>query len=130
MSGAEVLVLFAGAAGIAWTNWWFFLAGGRRGTAIAGTAGGIQEIEVAVEGGYEPSALRVRAGTPVRLVFHRRERSSCSEEVVLPDFGIRRFLPAFERTPVEFTPTEPGTYEFSCGMGMLRGRIDVVEGEA
>ena len=32
---------------------------------------------------------------------------------------------AFETTPVEFTPAAPGSYEFTCGMGMVRGRLIV-----
>ena len=41
---------------------------------------------------------------------------------MLPDFGIRTYLPAHRTTPVSFTPAE-GTYEFTCGMGMVRGKI-------
>ena len=33
------------------------------------------------------------------------------------------YLPAGERTAIELTPPAPGTYEFTCGMGMLRGRL-------
>ena len=76
-----------------------------------------------VQGGYEPRTVRVQAGRPVRLVFDRQETSSCSEEVVFGDFGIRKFLPAFQKTAVEFTPDKPGTYEFTCGMSMLRGKV-------
>jgi plastocyanin domain-containing protein len=65
----------------------------------------------------------VRAGRPVRLVFDRQETSGCSEEVVFGDFGIRRFLPPHARTAIELTPPAPGTYEFTCGMSMLRGRL-------
>jgi plastocyanin domain-containing protein len=61
----------------------------------------------------------------VRLVFDRQETAGCSEEVVIPDFGVRRFLPPHQRTTVEFTPTEPGRFEFTCGMGMLRGAVVV-----
>jgi plastocyanin domain-containing protein len=71
--------------------------------------------------------VRVRAGEPVRLDFQRNETAGCSEEVVLPDFGLRVFLPPHRTTSVEVTPPCPGTYEFTCGMGMLRGRI-VAEG--
>jgi plastocyanin domain-containing protein len=46
---------------------------------------------------------------------------------VLPDFGIRRFLPAFQKTTVELTPDREGSFEFTCGMSMLRGRL-VVQG--
>jgi plastocyanin domain-containing protein len=76
-----------------------------------------------VDGGYSPSVVTVEAGRPVRLEFERRESSGCTEEVVVPDFGIRTFLPAHQVTPVQFTPVRPGTYEFTCGMGMVRGRL-------
>jgi plastocyanin domain-containing protein len=47
--------------------------------------------------------------------------------VVLPDFDRSASLPAGRVVPVEFVPTEAGEHWFSCGMGMLRGRI-LVEG--
>lgn len=126
MTPSEWAVLLGGIAAIAWVNWYFFLA--ERSAAEAVTAsGGVQEVTVKVHGGYEPATIRVKRGAPVRLVFDRQETSSCSEEVVLGDFGIRRFLPAFKRTAVEFTPEKPGSYEFTCGMSMLRGRLVVDE---
>ena len=115
-------LMAAALAAIAWVNWYFFAAGRSRVLA-ATSAGGTQEVTIAVQGGYEPRTVQVKAGQPVRLVFDRQETSSCSEEVVIPDFGVRRFLPAFERTAIEITPAEPGEYEFTCGMSMLRGRI-------
>ena len=122
LSPTDWLVIAAGTSAILWVNWYFFLA--ERGAAVAApAAGGVQEVTVAVRGGYEPATIRVKAGAPVRLVFDRQETSSCSEEVVFGDFGIRRFLPAHERTTVELTPAAPGTYEFTCGMSMLRGRL-------
>ncbi|MFN2316804.1 MAG: cupredoxin domain-containing protein [Gemmatimonadales bacterium] len=127
MTATQTLVLLAGVATIAWINWYFFMARGSA-TAATATSGGIQEVVIRVEGGYSPSQVRVRAGQPVRLVFDRQEENSCSEEIVIPDFGIRRFLPAHARTTVEFTPSAPGTHEFTCGMSMLRGRLTVEEG--
>ncbi len=125
MSAANWLVLLGGIAAITFVNWWFFRAGRTPVAATAAPTGGPQEVVVAVRGGYEPGSIRVRAGQPVRLVFDRQEDASCSEEVVFPDFGVRKFLPPFARTPVEFTPDKPGTYEFTCGMSMLRGRLVV-----
>jgi plastocyanin domain-containing protein len=121
MTTAQLVVTLAGFAAIAWVNWYFFLAG--RG-AVAATLdrGGSQRIRVEVKGGYAPAVIRVRAGLPVRLEFHRDETNPCTEEVVLPAFGIRTFLPAHRTTPVTFTPSE-GRYEFACGMGMVRGTI-------
>jgi plastocyanin domain-containing protein len=124
MTAIEIAVLAGGVAAIAWVNWYFFLARRSAATAVAGH-GGIQEVTIEVKGGYSPAAVRVRSGAPVRLVFDRQETSGCSEEVVIPDFDIKRYLPAHEKTAVDFTPSQPGRYEFTCGMGMLRGVIEV-----
>ena len=137
LQGNEWLVVAAGTAAIAWVNWYFFVA---QRTAVAATGPGAgvvpsggaarSEATIVVHGGYEPSIVRVRAAAPVRLVFDRQETSPCSEEIVFPDFGIRRVLPAFAKTTVELTPEKPGRYEFTCGMSMLRGVMIVEEGTA
>lgn len=114
-------VIAGGLAAIAWIGWYFFLAD--RGSAAADTVNGVQEVTIAVQGGYSPATVRVKAGAPVRLVFDRQESSSCTEEVVFSDFGIRKFLPAFKKTPIEFTVPAPGTYTFSCGMSMVHGKL-------
>lgn len=124
MTSAEWLVVLGGAGAIALVNWWFFLAQRRVAVAESGTSGA-QQVTIVVRAGYEPSRVRVRAGQPVRLVFDRQERAGCSEEVVFPDFGVRRFLPPFEQTTVELHPMSRGRYEFTCGMGMLHGSLDV-----
>jgi len=126
MSGIEWMVVLAGIAGIVWVNWYFFLSHGPARQAAAG-AGGVQEVAITVHGGYSPAQVRVKKGAPVRLVFDRQETSGCSEEVVIPEFGIRRFLPAFQKTAVEITPTRAGTFDFTCGMSMLRGKLTVEE---
>ena len=80
---------------------------------------------VAVRGGYEPATIVTRAGNPLRLTFTRHESSACSERVVFPAFGIAADLPPHEDVVVELLPQEPGEYEFTCGMGMLKGRLVV-----
>jgi plastocyanin domain-containing protein len=122
----EWLVLLLGVAGIAWVNWYFFLARGAVVTAAAGT-GGVQEVTIRVAGGYDPARVTAKRGTPLRLVFDRQETSGCSEEVVFPAFGVRRYLPAHEKTTIELTPSEAGSFDFTCGMGMLRGKLIVEE---
>ena len=69
--------------------------------------------------------IEVERGKPVRLNFYRDEENSCSEELLLPDFSIRRDLPAFKTTLVELLPQQPGRFDFTCGMGMLRGSLIV-----
>jgi len=126
VSAADLLVVLGGLGAVLWVNWYFFLAGRGSAQAAVGT-GGVQEVTVLVRGGYEPSQIRVKKGSPVRLVFDRQETSPCSEEVVLPDFSIRKFLPAHRKTIVELTPERAGSYDFTCGMSMLRGRLTVEE---
>lgn len=122
MSTTDWLVIVAGVALIGWVVWYFFFA--EQGAAAAtSSTGGRRDVTVRVHGGYEPATIRVKAGAPVRLHFDRQETSSCSEEVVFPDFNVRRFLPAFQETVVEVTPPTPGTYEFTCGMSMMHGRL-------
>ena len=122
MSGAEWTVLALGIAAVVWLNWYFFVAPARSAVSVAATSGR-SEVTIAVNGGYDPSVVRVKAGQPLRLTFDRQETNSCSEELVLPDFGIRVFLPAFQETTVEILPKQPGKYAISCGMSMLHGTI-------
>ena len=125
MQPIDWTVIAAGVAAVAWVNWYFFLADGGLASAVVAAVdvAGRREIAILVRGGYSPSTIRAVAGEPVRLVFDRQENSSCSEEVVFPDFGVRRFLPEHQKTTVEITPPRAGTYEFTCGMGMLHGRV-------
>jgi plastocyanin domain-containing protein len=127
IGGIDWPVIFAGLAAIAWVNWYFFVAG-REATRAQAPAGigmdaGPREQTITVDGGYSPAVIRVKAGRPVRLVFDRRDTGSCSEEVVFPDFGVRRFLPTGTKTVVEITPPKAGRYDFTCGMSMLRGSL-------
>jgi plastocyanin domain-containing protein len=122
VSPIQIAVTLLGVAAIAWVNWYFFVAGRSAAVVAIASEGGVQRVHVEVKGGYVPAVIRVRAGAPVRLDFHRDETNPCTEEVVIPDFGIRTYLPAHRTTPVSFTPAA-GTYEFTCGMGMVRGTI-------
>jgi plastocyanin domain-containing protein len=104
--------------------WWFLAS--KPKSRQATIQGDIQEITVTVDGGYEPSQIVVRSGQKVRLNFERKDASSCLEEVRFPDFGIAQTLPLNRVTPIEFAPEKPGRYEFTCGMNMFRGAIEVL----
>ncbi len=119
-----VFVNLVGIALIALIVWYFWLSK-PDGSLAASGAGGIQEAFIVVKGGYSPDTIRVEAGKPVKLVFNRQEADPCSEKVVFDSFGVSADLPEGENVPVEFTPAEPGEYEFACQMGMLRGKVVV-----
>jgi plastocyanin domain-containing protein len=102
--------------------WWFLLSKPKSRSAEA--RDGIQEVTITVDGGYEPSRVVVNAGQPVRLNFLRRDKSSCLQQVVFPDFHIAQDLDLNQVTPIDFTPQKPGEYTFACGMNMFRGVVD------
>ena len=119
----KVVVTLGGLGLIGAELWWFLLSKSK--SRQASTQGGVQEVTVTVDGGYEPSQIVVQAGQPVRLNFYRKDPSSCLEEVRLPEFHIAQQLALNQTTPIEFTPNKPGKYEFACGMNMFRGFIEV-----
>jgi plastocyanin domain-containing protein len=124
MNSTQIIVTLAGIGLIGWIVWYFWLWKADS-VAAQSAAGGVQEIDVTVKGGYQPATIVAKAGHLLRLNFTRRESTPCGEEVVLPDFGKRAHLPQDRTIPVEVTPDKPGEYEFTCGMNMYRGKIIV-----
>jgi plastocyanin domain-containing protein len=124
MSAAQIIVTAAGLLTIAGVAWFFWGPRGQ-GTAAAVTSAGLQEATILVKGAYSPDVIVVEHGRPVRLTFRREETAACSEKVVFPEFHRQAELPEGQSVPVEFTPEQPGEYEFTCGMGMLHGKIVV-----
>ncbi|HEX2916391.1 MAG TPA: cupredoxin domain-containing protein [Chloroflexia bacterium] len=124
MTAVQLVVVLVGLVLIV-TIAWFFWGPRQSGTRATLTAGGYQEAMILVKGGYTPDVVVVQHGRPVRLNFRREEAAACSEMVVLGDFGKSARLPEGETVPVEFLPDRPGEYEFTCQMGMLRGKLVV-----
>jgi plastocyanin domain-containing protein len=86
----------------------------------------VQSARVKInERGYEPGSLKLRKGVRARVTFLRTTDATCAKEVVLPDFNIRRALPLNQPVVVSFTPTRKGTFDFVCGMNMMRGQLIV-----
>ena len=123
MDSAEILVLMGSIALVALILWYFF--GEREAVTVAMSSTGVQQIRVTVKGGYSPDVITVKKDVPVRLDFYRDENASCTEQVIFGDFGIAKDLPAFQTTPVEFTPDKTGEFTFACGMNMVRGKLIV-----
>ncbi|MBE9126121.1 MULTISPECIES: cupredoxin domain-containing protein [unclassified Coleofasciculus] len=119
----KLAVTLSGLGLIGLELWWFRFS--KTKAAQADVNQEMQEMTIAVDGGYEPNRVVVKAGKPVRLNFLRRDPSSCLEKVLLPDFHIARDLELNHTTPVEFTPEQPGEYQFTCGMNMFRGVVEV-----
>lgn len=117
----KAIVTLGGLGLIGLELWWFLLS--KPKSRKATTQSGVQEVTVTVDGGYEPSQILVQAGQPVRLKFDRKDPSSCLDEVRFPEFYIAQSLPLNQVTEIEFMPTQPGEYSFTCGMNMYRGVV-------
>lgn len=118
------IVTVLGLALVAFIIWFFWLKRAK-GTAAALTSSGYQEVMVLVKGGYTPDTILLKRGKPARLNFRREETASCSEMVLLPDFGKSAQLPEGQTVAIEIMPDKAGEFEFACQMGMLRGKLVV-----
>ena len=123
----KILVTVGGLSLIGLELWWFLWS--KPKSLKVANQKGIQAVTIVVDGGYEPSYVVVQVGQPVQLNFDRKDPSSCLEEVLLPDFRIVKSLPLDRTTAIEFTPDKPGKYQFTCGMNMFRGTIEVQPSE-
>ena len=122
----RIAAILAGAAFLLFLYFFFF--GGKRRTARAAASpsgAAEQEATVVVAGGYDPEVIVAKKDVPLTLVFDRRESNPCSDEVVLPEFGIRQSLPANAKTKIRIVPRRAGEFPFACGMNMLHGLLRV-----
>lgn len=95
------------------------------GNALATVANGAQVVQLSVQGTtYYPNPIRVKVGVPVQLVADINNMPGCSRSIVIPEFGINKYLSAGDNV-IEFTPTKSGTFQFSCSMNMYHGQIIV-----
>lgn len=117
----EIIVTISGVIGIIFVFWFFLMKEGKE-VVISG-----QQIDIVVEGGYSPEVISILKGKTTKINFIRKDPSSCLEEVILPDFKIRKYLPLNQKVTIEINPDKIGEYKFSCGMNMFHGKIIVTE---
>lgn len=121
---ADILVLLVSTGLIAVIYWWFF--GKHVGTsAVAEQQDNLQTVEITVLGGYNPQTITLQRGIPAKLTFLRKDPSSCLEEVIMPDFGVRETLPVNAPHSVMIKPDKTGEFSYSCGMRMFFGKVVV-----
>jgi len=124
MTLIQIIVTITGLA-LATFVIWFFLFSKKKAKPTTDNSQGFQEAFITVKGGYDPDVIVVKQNKPVRLNFLRQETDDCSEWVIFSDFNKSAILTPFQTIPIEFTPDKKGEFEFTCGMGMLRGKLIV-----
>lgn len=95
-----------------------------KGTAPA--ANREQRIVITVtKNGFEPAAVHLTAGKPVRLVVTRKVERTCATDIVVKDYGIKNPLPLNKPVEVRFTPRKSGAIRYACAMDMIAGSLIV-----
>ena len=112
----KIIVAIAGFVGIIFTYWFFLL---KKDKVVEAES----SVDILVEGGYSPSAISIPKGKTTTLNFFRKDPSGCLEEVVIPDFKVRKLLPLNITVAIPVTPKDSGEYEIVCGMNMFHGKI-------
>jgi plastocyanin domain-containing protein len=77
------------------------------------------------DGKYTPTVVTVPRNKPSELTFKLGDNPGCGNVLVIEALKVKREIPAEKPYMVRFTPKKAGTIPFTCGMGMLRGKIVV-----
>ena len=83
---------------------------------------GVIEIKVK-DGVYQPATISASVNQPITLRFIREDATPCAEFVVFSQLDINRQLPLNAPIDIQLTINKPGEYEFTCQMGMYRGKL-------
>jgi uncharacterized protein len=88
---------------------------------------GVQVMEMEADAStYTPNYFKVRAGVPVRWEITNTGVSGCTNAIISRGLFDGEISIDDDVVSKEFTAEEPGTYKFSCWMGMVTGTIEVV----
>lgn len=74
--------------------------------------------------GFEPSVLKIKKGVPVKWIINGDGAGGCTSKIVVPSLGLEKNIVSGENI-VTFTPKNSGEINFSCWMGMVRGKFIV-----
>lgn len=120
-----LLINLLGLILIAFIISWFWLANRKTEKSAAITHG---TIDILVDNGvYTPAIIKIKRGEKFNLRFIRKDPTPCSEWVIFQKLDISQQLPLKKPYTIELIVNNPGEYEFTCQMGMYRGKLLVEE---
>ena len=119
----QFIILISGTVAVAATGWFFFAKKEDVEEAFGSS------VSIKVDAGYSPSTIVIKKGQPVTLNIERIDASNCLEEIILPEWGIKKYLPVNKEISINLEPKKEGEYPFHCGMNMFHGKI-IVEKKA
>lgn len=88
---------------------------------------GVQSIHSTLLSGKYPT-ITVKEDIPVKWTINAPNGSinGCNYKMIISEYGIEHTFQEGENI-IEFTPTEAGTFSYTCWMGMIKGKIIVTE---
>jgi uncharacterized protein len=94
---------------------------------VAKIEGNIQTVSIELgSNSYQP--ITVQKGIPVRFIINAKQENinGCNGSIMIQQYGVEKDLVAGENI-IEFLPDKSGTVPYSCWMGMIRSKINVVD---
>jgi|SRR3989344_3484338 len=73
---------------------------------------------------YDPNTITVKADKPVKIIGNMNQLQGCLRAFSIPQLGVSKIFRTGDNI-LEFTPTQKGTYGFTCSMGMGKGTLIV-----
>ena len=118
-----IIINIAGISLVGLIVWWFLIVKPRAKSVLSDTE---NSLDIIVENGvYEPALIRAKVGQTLQLRFLRKDKTPCSEVVIFDKLNISAQLPINKYYGVKLNLTEPGEFDFTCQMGMYRGKLIV-----
>lgn len=111
----KVIITLSGLSLIVGIYWFFF---GKKEEVMEAS----KAITIVVDGGYKPNVIKVPKDKAVTLTFLRKDSNSCLEELVLPDYKIKEYLPLNKPVTITLSPPHKSG-QFHCAMNMFQGKI-------
>lgn len=88
--------------------------------------GDVQEATINVSSsGYGPQNLDLKAGIPAKVNFKTENGAGCLRQVVSKELGLNNILSEEGDNYITLKNLKPGTYPYTCGMGMYGGTVTV-----
>ena len=114
----KIIVTITGLLSIGGIYWFFF---GKKDETNESS----DHWTITVDGGYKPNTIKIPKDKPATLTFMRIDANSCLEEIVFPDYKIKKYLPLNKETVITL-PAPHKQSGFQCGMSMFHGKIEVI----
>jgi plastocyanin domain-containing protein len=80
---------------------------------------------IVTDKGFEPASLKVSPNQEVILSVTRKTDATCAKDIIFHEQKIKKDLPLNKAVAINLGKLAKGVVNFSCGMDMISGVINV-----